>query len=193
MKRVSKLSATIVLLFATIGAMGAEPKVTVDEARKSIVIELEEPMSENQIRLIDMENHIIYSERLDRHEVSAKKLFLTKLPIGDYILMIENDMRAIEYNISVVKVGVRIVSKEVDNKPIFRKKDGRVYLNLWNSDLNPVEIKVRDAMDRMLFSETMDGILDIQKAFNFKKAFAGSYVITVKDGKNIYTEAIEVK
>ena len=150
-------------------------------------------MSENQIRLIDMENHIIYSERLDRHEVSAKKLFLTKLPIGDYILMIENDMRTIEYDISVVKFGVRIVSKEIDNKPVFRKKDGRVYLNLLNSDLNPVEIKVRDAMDRLLFSETMDGMLDIQKAFNFKNAFAGSYIITVKDGRNVYTEEIEVK
>ena len=193
MKKVFKLSAIIALLFATIGTMGAEPKVTVDEARKSIVIELEEPMSENKIRLIDTKNHIIYSEKLDRHAVSAKKLFLTKLPLGDYILMIENDMRTIEYDISVVKLGVRIVSKKIDNKPVFRKKDGMVYMNLLNLDLNPVEIIVRDAMDRLLFSETMDEILDIQKAFNFKNAFAGSYIIKVKDGKNVYTEEIDVK
>ena len=193
MKRVFKLSAIIALLFTTNGTMGAEPKVTVDETRKSIVIELEEPMSENQIRLIDMENHILYSEKLDRHEVRAKKLALSNLPIGKYILTVENDIRIIKYEISVVKAGLSLISKKIGHKAVFRVRDGRVYLNLLNSDLNPVEIKVRDAMDRSLYSETMDGMLNIKKAFNFKNAFAGSYIITVKDGKNVYTKEIEVK
>ena len=52
--------------------------------------------------------------------------------------------------------------KKIDHKPVFRKKDGRVFLNFLNSDLSPVDIKVRDSMDRLLFTETMNGTLNIQ-------------------------------
>ena len=83
--------------------------------------------------------------------------------------------------------------KKIDHKPVFRKKDGRVFLNFLNSDLSPVDIKVRDSMDRLLFTETMNGTLNIQKSFNFTKAFKGSYTIIVKDGRKVYMEEIEIE
>ncbi len=66
MKRAIKFSAIIALLFATNGTMGAEPKVTVNKARKNIVIELEKPTSEYQVLFIEMENHVIYSKKVDK-------------------------------------------------------------------------------------------------------------------------------
>ena len=193
MKRPFKFSAIIALLFAVTAVMGAEPKVSIDEASKSIVIELDDPTFENQIRFIDMENHVIYSETVDKNEMWAKKLDLTRLPIGNYILKVENYLRTTEYKITVEKSQVSMAPKKIDHKPVFRKKDGRVFLNLLNSDLSPVDIKVRDAMDRLLFIETMKGTLNIQKSFNFTKAFKGSYTIKVKDGRKVYMEEIEIE
>lgn len=193
MKRVLKLSAIVALLFATNVTLGAEPKVNVDEVRKTITIEFEKPRSENQIRLIDLENHVIYSERFNKYEIHAKKLDLNKLPIGAYVLKLENDLRIAEFGISVEKNGVSIISEKIDNKPVFRKRAGKVFLNFLNTDLGPVDISVRDAMDRLLFSETMDGKFVVEKAFNFKGAFEGGYTIKVKDGDNVYFEEISVK
>lgn len=193
MKRVIKFFAIIALFFATNTTMGAEPKVTVNEARKNIVIELDKPTLEYRVRFVDMEDHIIYSQRIHKSEIRDKKLDLTKLPIGNYVLTIENYFRSTEFMITVERAGASMVSKKIDYKPIFRKKDGRVYLNLLNLDLNPVDIEVRDAMDRLLFSETMDGTLTVVKSFNFKKALEGIYIIKVKDGATVYTEEINVR
>lgn len=192
MKRAIKFSAIIALLFATNGTMGAEPKVSVDEARKNIVIELDKPTFEYQIRFIDMEDHVIYSERIHKSEIRDKKLDITRLPIGDYVLTIENYLRTTVFRITVGNSGASMVSKKIDHKPVYLKKDGKVYLNLLNLDLNPVDIEVRDEMDRLLFSETIDGTPTVAKSFNFKKAFKGFYTIKVKDGAIVYTEEIEV-
>jgi hypothetical protein len=193
MKRVFKLSAIVALLFATNVTLGAEPKVNVDEVRKTIIIEFEKPRSENQLRLIDLENNVIYFERFNKFEIHTKKLDLNKLPTGSYVMKLENDLRIAEYGISVEKSGVHIISKKIDNKPVFSKRAGRVFLNLLNSDLGPVDISVRDAVDRLLFSETIDRKLVVEKAFNFNGAFKGGYTIKVKVGDGVYFEEISVK
>ncbi|MGB6151731.1 MAG: hypothetical protein WBG48_07050 [Pricia sp.] len=192
MKKAFKLSAIVAFLFATSVIMGADPKVKVDKVKKTISIELEKSGSENLIRLVDPKNRVIYYERLDEHAVGSKTLDFTELPIGSYVLKLENPLRTAEYGISVEKLGVSIISEKIDNKPRFRKRGGKVFLNLLNSDSSPVDISVRDAMDRLLFSEKVDGKFVIAKAFNFERAFAGSYTIRVKDGESVHFEEIVV-
>lgn len=193
MKRAIKFSVILALMFATNGTMGAEPKVSVDKATKNIVIELDKPTSEYLVRFIDMDDHVIYSKRIDKNGIRDKKLDLTKLRIGNYALTVENNLRIVEFMITIEETGVSLVSKKIGYKPVFRKKKGSVYLNLLNSDLNPVSIEVHDAMGRLLSSERMDGILNVSKSFDFNKAFKGSYSIKVKNGDTVYTEVIEVK
>ncbi len=163
MKRVFKFSAFIALLFATNGTMGAEPKIIIDEAGKSIVLELDDPRLEHRVRFIDIENHIIYSGRVEKNELRDKKLDITNLPNGNYVLIVENHLRYIEFLINIEKSGASMVSKKIGFKPVFRKKEGRVYVNLLNSYLEPIHIEVRDAMDHLLFSETIDGTLNLAK------------------------------
>ncbi|WP_051254399.1 hypothetical protein [Arenibacter latericius] len=192
MKRAFKFSAILALLFSTNGAMGAEPKITMEEARKKIAIELDNPKTDYQVRLIDMDNHVIYSKWVKKNEIRDKRLDLNKLAFGIYVLTVENHLRVEEFVIAIEKTKLSLVSNYTKFKPAFRKKDGRIYLNLLNLDLNPVSIEVHDAMDRLLFSETMDNTLDVSKSFNFEKAFSGSYIITVGDGASVYTEEVNV-
>lgn len=192
MKKTFKSLIVITLLFITNSVLGAEPKVTVDVARKNIVIELDKPKVEYQIRFIDMESQVIYSNDINKNEVHGKKLNLSKLSVGKYILMVENYLKTHEFLISVDASSVNIISENVEHKPQYRKQDDMVYLNLLNLNSNPIYVELKNSFDDIIYSEIMED-LDVSKAFNFKDSFKGVYTIVVKDGAKVYSKEIEVK
>ena len=85
----------------------------------------------------------------------------------------------------------KVVKVELD--PVFKKKDGKLFLNLLNLDQEKVTIKVLDSEGRVVFIESFDGELIIEKAFNFEKAFENEYTVIVNDNGKTYTETVAVK
>lgn len=192
MKKTFKSLVVITLLLITKSALGAEPKVTVDAARKNIVIELDKPKVEYQIRFIDMESQVIYSNDINKNEVRDKKLNLSKLSMGKYILIVENYLKTQEFLINVNALGIDLLSEKVEHKPQYRKQNDMVYMNLLNLGLNPICIEVKNSSNDTVYSETTED-LDVSKAFNFKDSVKDVYTIVVVDGAKIYSEEIEVK
>ncbi len=78
-------------------------------------------------------------------------------------------------------------------KPIFMKKGDKVYLNMLNLQGEKVTVRVYDSSRRLLFTETFEEALTVEKAFNFENAFEDSYTVVVKDGEGTYIERIIVK
>ena len=78
-------------------------------------------------------------------------------------------------------------------KPIFQKKGDKVYLNMLNLQGEKVVVRVFDSSRRLLFKETFEEALTVEKAFNFENAFEDSYTVVVKDAAGTYTEEIIVK
>lgn len=78
------------------------------------------------------------------------------------------------------------------NSFVLKESGDIVLFNLLNLDLNPVKVEVKDDLGRIVFVETISNEKSIHKAYNFEKAFAGTYTVTVKDGKKNYTEKIIV-
>ncbi|MGI9547667.1 MAG: hypothetical protein ACR2MM_10545 [Flavobacteriaceae bacterium] len=75
-------------------------------------------------------------------------------------------------------------------KPIFRRKGDKVFLNMLNLQSKKVMVKVYDSNGRLLFKETFNDDLTIEKVFNFEKAFEDRYTVIVKDSDNTYSENI---
>ena len=78
-------------------------------------------------------------------------------------------------------------------KPIFQKKGDKVYLNMLNLQGEKVVVRVYDSERRLLFKETFEEALTVEKAFNFENAFEDSYTVVVKDAESTYIEKISVK
>lgn len=190
-----KCIAIVALLFITSISTAKEPilYVVADEDSKSLVFELDTKSMETAISFKDSDGNIIYSENIFNKIVYSKKFDLKTLEIGSYFLKVENALRKTTYTIKVEKEELFIMNKKERTKPFFRKKDGMVYLNLLNPDMEKVAITVYDLNNHILFEETIIDEIFIEKIFNFKSAFPDSYTIVVKDNNDMYSEHIIVE
>lgn len=82
--------------------------------------------------------------------------------------------------------------KNATSKPIFVERNDKLFVILDNPELNTVYIEVRDAIDRLVYKETLKDQEAVTKSFNFAKAYAGSYKITVHSGEDTFSKSIEI-
>ncbi len=192
MKRAVKISLFAMFMAVITNVKGAEPKLVLNENSKSVAIYPDESTPVTSILLTDSQHNVIYSETIRENQNSGKILKLGSLPMGNYTLRLEDDLRTTELLIKVNTYSAKVVARRVNTKPVFKQALGKVHLNLLNTDLNVVSIKVTDDQDRVVYTEKLDGMLHIGKVFNFNDAYAGRYTIIVKDGSDVYREKVEV-
>ncbi|MEZ4811721.1 MAG: hypothetical protein R2819_15275 [Allomuricauda sp.] len=89
------------------------------------------------------------------------------------------------------EVEKKLIKVELD--PVFVKKGDKLLLNLLNLSQGKVILKVYDSQDRLVFSESIEGKLVVEKAFNFERAYEDEYRVVVVDKLGTYTETVEVK
>ena len=82
---------------------------------------------------------------------------------------------------------------EVTLDPVFIKKGDKLLLNLLNVTQGTVLLQVFDSEDRLVYSETIEGEMVIEKAFNFERAFEDEYTVVVVDKLGTYTETMNIK
>jgi|SRR5690606_8260561 len=92
---------------------------------------------------------------------------------------------------AIPEVEKKIISLDMD--PVFVTRGQTVLMNLLNLSQDKVSLKVYDSLGRLVFKETVDGKLVVEKAFNFEKAFEDRYTIVVSDNNGTYKETVEVK
>lgn len=76
-------------------------------------------------------------------------------------------------------------------EPFFRTDDSVVSMNLLNLDEGPVEVKVYDGDDRVLYSEIICGEASVGKRFDFSEVSDGVYTIVVKDETRQYFKKVD--
>lgn len=82
--------------------------------------------------------------------------------------------------------------KNAKDQTVFVERNDKVYIVLDNPERSSVHIEVRDAIDRLVYSETFKDKEEVKKAFNFSKAYAGSYHITVNNGSTVFYKSVEI-
>lgn len=75
-------------------------------------------------------------------------------------------------------------------QPFFRAENNVVSMNLLNTETTPVEIKVYDKYDRVLFTEIVTGDRSVGKAFDFSDVQDGVYSIVVKKNGSKFVKRI---
>ncbi|WP_276165833.1 hypothetical protein [Zobellia alginiliquefaciens] len=193
MKRVVRTAAMIALLLSTTVGFASEPKLSVvpNENVKSFVYELDSHAGRTTIKFMDEEQNIIFFETVEKADY-AKKFDLSNLKDGLYFFKSEDELSSVSYTISVKGKDIEIVDKKENSKPVFRVKEGMVFLNLLNLDSKDVEIKVFDSSNRLVFSEKRENQMVIEKAFDFTKAYEGEYTVVVRDSKETYYKEVSV-
>ena len=194
MKTIKKLTLSTAFLFITAFGMAnkIDLRIVKDEDSKTLVFRYDNLSTDATLKFIDEQGNVIFAEALEDKTEYLKRFNLNSLETGTYFLEVEDAVKETEYTILVEDSGISIENKLEKNKPVFRKKDGMVYLNLLNLSKKEVEIKVIDNNDRVVYSQVFKNEGLIEKAFNFKNAYSGRYNIIVKNFNDKYFEEMIV-
>ena len=98
-----------------------------------------------------------------------------------------------EYTFGKKGFGVEKELIKVSTDPVFLKKGDKLLLNLLNLDQDKVIVKIYDSEGRIVFKETFEDKIVVEKAFNFERAFEDEYTIVVIDSNKTYKEKVTVK
>ncbi|MBD0852158.1 hypothetical protein [Maribacter arenosus] len=194
MKTIKKLTLSTAFLFITAFGMAnkIDLRIVKDEDSKTLVFRYDNLSTDATLKFIDEQGNVIFAEALEDKTEYLKRFNLNSLETGTYFLEVEDAVKETEYTILVEDSGISIENKLEKNKPVFRKKDGMVYLNLLNLSKKEVEIKVIDNNDRVVYNQVFKNEGLIEKAFNFKNAYSGRYNIIVKNFNDKYFEEMIV-
>ncbi|MBD0779026.1 hypothetical protein HPE56_14590 [Maribacter sp. ANRC-HE7] len=194
MKAIKKITLSAAFLFISAFGMANEMdlRIIADNADKSLVFRYENLATDASLRFIDGEGNVIFTENLEDKSAYVKRFNLNSLSTGTYFLTVEDALKETAYTITIEDINISIENKSVKNKPVFKKVDDMVYINMLNLKRDKVEIKVYDDSDRVVFTEVSEDADVVEKAFNFKKAYKGHYTIKVKKNNEIYYEGINV-
>ena len=194
MKTIIKITLSAAFLFISSFGMANEMDLRIfsDKENKTMVFRYDNLSTDAALRFIDVQGNVIFSESMEDKTAYMKKFNLSSLETGTYFLKVEDAVKETEYTISVEDAGISIENKVEKYKPVFRKKDGMVYLNLLNLSKKEVEVMVIDNSDRVVFNQVFENTPLIEKAFNFKNAHEGRYSIMVKNLNDKYYEDIIV-
>ncbi|MEP3208795.1 MAG: T9SS type A sorting domain-containing protein [Maribacter sp.] len=194
MKKVVRSIAVVALMFVAATGLAKEPKLSVNPSQeKSLNFEMDTTSEETFVRVVDMNGVIIYKEKVETVNSYSKKFNLKNLPEGSYFLEVEDALKETTFEFTVDDSTIRIDKRKENAKPVFRKKEGKVYLNLLNLEKEVVKIKVLDSENRIVFQETIADEMLVEKVFNFEDAFEDNYVVVVQNKKDTYYEDITVK
>lgn len=193
MKASVKCTAAVALMFTVAVGLAKEPKLNLmaDSNAKGVVFTVADVDQNTTITLLDSNDYVIYTEKL-AEGTKGKRFDMEKLNDGTYYFRTEHDLKTITYTINIKGNKVTIVNRDEEVKPYFRKGKGKVFINFLNLDKSSVLIKVYDAEYRLVFKETVNEEMIVEKAFNFEGAYSGSYILTLEDNGKVYSEEFVV-
>ncbi|MDE3741382.1 hypothetical protein [Maribacter polysaccharolyticus] len=194
MKTIKKLTLSTAFLFISAFGMANEMdlRIFTDKESKTLLFNYTNSSTDAELRFVDGEGNVIFTESLEDNSEYSKKFNLGNLESGVYTLEVEDAIKETEFTITLEDYTVAIKNKSERTKPVFRTKDHMVYLNLLNLEKEDVAIAVYDEDERMVASKIVENEQVIEKAFNFKEAHRGHYTIKVKKGNDTFYEEINV-
>jgi hypothetical protein len=189
MKTILKTTVALALvLTTTIGsAKNSEIGLTLSKVSKALILSLENPSKDFTVRISDKDDNVLYFERMEK-SVVKKKFDLQGLQNGTYFFTTSDSTKTIVYTVAINGENIDILNKNETVKPYFRVAKERLFINFLNLDKSKINITVYDEEYRVVFSETVNEEMIIEKAFNFEGAFAGNYRVVVSDKNKSYTE-----
>ncbi|WP_218944463.1 T9SS type A sorting domain-containing protein, partial [Maribacter luteus] len=143
-------------------------RISSDKESKTLLFKYDNSTTGAELRFVDGEGNIIFTESLEDNAEYTKKFNLSSLESGVYFLEVEDAIKETAFTISIEDTDVAIKDRAEKNKPVFVEKEGMVYLNLLNLSKEDVAITVYDGNERTVAKEILENQAIVEKAFNFK-------------------------
>lgn len=181
-------------MFVAATALAKEPRLSLTpNEEKSLNFKMDTTPEQTLVTIVDTNGEVIFTEKIATGKTYSKKFDLKNLPDGSYFLEVEDTLKEKVFAFVIQNSKVIIAEGKENAKPVFRNKNGKVFLNLLNLKNEVVKIKILDSDNRVVFQETIVDEIVIEKVFNFEDAFKDNYTVVVQNKKDTYFEDVSVE
>jgi len=195
MKRLVKTSLVIVVMFATMVSYANEFPLLTKERTKIVKNITFDNVKQGSLLLIkDSNEMILYKELIKKPGTYSKGFDLTALPDGDYYFELD---KQVEIKVMPFQVKASIVEFKKDEeykifKPVVYVKGNYVYISRMSTVLKPIEIKVYNENDNLVFSEKIKEGKSLRRLYNFSKINEGNYTIIFKSEGRTFKNSLKI-
>lgn len=193
MKKVFNKSTLIALMLVTLSA-SATPDSSLNNFDDSTPVVFGYIKEGTQIFIRDNQNYLLYKFKVDQTGYFSKIFDFTTLPDGDYFFEI-NEEHVIQFKPFMV-VGGEVTFKEGENytffKPVISSKNEKVTMSWLTLKKEPLEVKIYDTKEHLLYKERITKNSDIKRVFDMSQIKVKDFVFTISAGGKIFKEQVSV-
>ena len=145
-----------------------------------------------EVSIRDLKGYYLYSEKFQKTYIS-KKFDLESLIDGEYIIEIKGQTKIIEMPFKVLanQIEINASSETVFYKPVVQLDNEDVLISIVAGQHEFVEIALYDGQYNLLYSEDIDGEIDLKRTLNISQLMKGEYRLVLKSGDKIFKELIK--
>jgi hypothetical protein len=196
MKTINSLIAVVALSIGTLifsgNANASFDVVPVDDLEKSLVKFVIPKNQKTYVYIISPKGDVLHEETIRKDNPSPKVFNLSNLENGIYTFYASSEQSNITKEVKVDDSFVEVISKEVEYKPTFIAKDGKLMINIFNIDQEEIEMSIDNALYD-IYSNKEGNPISFNKAFDLSKMPMGNYYAMIKIGSRTYGHTFRVQ
>ena len=198
MKKILKFSlvlAAVVLTAAQAHAENADFSLDlIKEEGKTVSFSLKE-ITKIDLSIYDINDGLIYQEKVTSEDNINRTYDLTALPDGIYFLKAESDLKISKYKIEVVGNKAKLSADAISEvyKPVLVNKNGMVTVNILNLEKTPVSVAIYNSEENEVYNETLTADLYVGKIFDLTSAPSSKYTFEITYNGKTYIETVAIK
>lgn len=198
MKKILKFSlvlAAVVLTAVQAHAGNADFSLDlIKEEGKTVSFSLKE-ITKIDLSIYDINDGLIYQEKVTSEDNINRTYDLTALPDGIYFLKAESDLKISKYKIEVVGNKAKLSADAISEmyKPVLVNKNGIVTVNVLNLKKAPVTVVIYNADQTEVYNETLAADLYVGKIFDLSSAQRGKYTFEITYNGKTFIDTVATK
>ena len=135
---------------------------------------------------------ILHEETMSNYNPSMRVFDLSNLEDGIYTFHSSSDQVDVTKKVMVDDASVKILSKDVEYKPVFSIQDDKLSINYLNLGQEEIELSIDNALYDFL-SSTEGNPLSFNKVLDISQMFNGEYRAEIKVGDKVYAHYFRVQ
>jgi len=196
MKTLIKQSLIVALLYATLTsyASSVDPLVKVEESENKIFTLFLNDLNLQKVQIFikDKNGLILHSEDLSQNSRCIKKYDLRALPLGEYLLEIENESLIKMMPFAVKKFEVSFLKKEEIKifKPYIRQRGKFIDIMFKGDENNATRVIIYNEDGLVLKREKLPAGENFERIYDMSILTKGSYLISFQQGNREFKKEI---
>lgn len=198
MKKILKFSLVLAAVVLTaVQAHAGNANFSLDlikEEGKTVSFSLKE-ITKIDLSIYDINDGLIYQEKVTSEDNINRTYDLTALPDGIYFLKAESDLKISKYKIEVVGNKAKLSADAISEmyKPVLVNKNGIVTVNILNLKKAPVTVVIYNADQTEVYNETLAAELYVGKIFDLSSAQRGKYTFEITYNGKTFIDTVATK